>query len=190
MVFNSAFKGLMILRSFPFSLLITLSTFFGSTFPPNWYTNVISRTGSSAAWSATLHCRYLNTDGQAQLVNSDGELLEEFFPSGHKNEFATRGSRTDPDAAFSGDGFYVWTAERFQAGPWPMVTWRGKVRVWLVILEVGFWTVCDAMSLQITALVAVDSALSWQARNSLIASSAFNCLKFFSSFRNINCFCP
>jgi hypothetical protein len=54
-----------------------------------------------------IHCRYLSTDCQAQLVNSDGEILEEFFPSGGRKEFATRGSRTEPDGAFSGDGFYV-----------------------------------------------------------------------------------
>jgi hypothetical protein len=49
------------LRSFPSSLLITLSTFFGSTFPPNWYTTVVSKTDSRThlipwcptVWSAT-----------------------------------------------------------------------------------------------------------------------------------------
>jgi hypothetical protein len=100
--------------------LITLSTFFGSNFPPNWYAVIISNTDSGTQIMSTvklIHCTILNTDCQTQLVNSDWELLKEFFPWGGRKEFATRGSRTDSDPAFSGSEFYVWTEEWFQARP-------------------------------------------------------------------------
>ena len=68
-------KPLMILRSFPFSLLITLSTFFGLTFPPNWYTTVITKTDSgthitpwsSAAWNALPLSEHWPPDATSKL---------------------------------------------------------------------------------------------------------------------------